>query len=139
MDDTVHVRKAKVGHLERSLLPILHTGIVGNFLIAPPLRARFVDQDIESRILQAKKGTVRHSMRNSFKASLGAGIELRDAIRLPPDEDRSEWIAMHSTAKFRVLFWPWRHRTRAPTQREYCSLMLSSCSHGALQHHEPCV
>lgn len=37
-------------------------------------------------------------MRNSFKASLGAGVELKEAVRLPPDQDRIEWIAMHSAS-----------------------------------------
>lgn len=44
---------------------------------------------------------MRHSMRNSFKASLGAGVELKEAVRLPPGQDRIEWIAMHSTLSHR--------------------------------------
>ncbi len=40
---------------------------------------------------------MRHSLRTSFKASLGAGIELKEAVRMPPGHDRNEWLAMHGT------------------------------------------
>lgn len=57
------------------------------------------EQDATKRKKKVKKGTVRHSMRNSFKASLGAGVELKEAVRLPPGQDRIEWIAMHSMSR----------------------------------------
>lgn len=42
-------------------------------------------------------------MRHSFKASLGAGLDLKQAIKLPPDQNRNEWLAMHSMIFLAIL------------------------------------
>ncbi|KAL1437985.1 hypothetical protein MTO96_048443 [Rhipicephalus appendiculatus] len=40
-------------------------------------------------------GTMRYSLHKQAQASLNSGINLRDAVRLPPREDMNDWLAVH--------------------------------------------
>ncbi|KAF7998602.1 hypothetical protein HCN44_011010 [Aphidius gifuensis] len=40
-------------------------------------------------------GTLRYSLYKQAQASLNSGINLRDAVKLPPGEDLNDWIAVH--------------------------------------------
>jgi len=40
-------------------------------------------------------GTLKHSLHKQAQASLNSGIDLRQVVRLPPNEDRNDWIAVH--------------------------------------------
>lgn len=40
-------------------------------------------------------GTIRYSLHKQACASLNSGINLRNAVRLPPGEDLNDWIAVH--------------------------------------------
>lgn len=40
-------------------------------------------------------GTMRYSLHKQAQASLNSGINLRDAVKLPPREDMNDWLAVH--------------------------------------------
>eukprot|EP00117_Sycon_ciliatum_P043799 scpid94957/ scgid31666/ MOB kinase activator 3A; MOB-LAK; Mob1 homolog 2A; Mps one binder kinase activator-like 2A len=40
-------------------------------------------------------GTLRHDLHKKAKASLHAGLDLKQSVDLPPGEDPSDWIAVH--------------------------------------------
>lgn len=40
-------------------------------------------------------GTIRYSLHKQACASLNSGINLREAVKLPPGEDTNDWIAVH--------------------------------------------
>ena len=40
-------------------------------------------------------GTIRYSLHKQAQASLSSGINLREAVRLPPGEDMNDWTAVH--------------------------------------------
>jgi len=42
-----------------------------------------------------KQNTLKYNLHKRAKASLKAGIDLRDAVSLPCDEDLSDWLAVH--------------------------------------------
>ena len=42
-----------------------------------------------------RTGTVRYELHKRAKASLGAGKQLQESVRLPPGEDINEWLAVH--------------------------------------------
>jgi len=43
-----------------------------------------------------KIGSKQYTLKHSLKASLGKGEHLKDCIKLPPDENKDEWIAMNT-------------------------------------------
>eukprot|EP01116_Phalansterium_solitarium_P004884 TRINITY_DN1608_c0_g1_i3.p3 TRINITY_DN1608_c0_g1~~TRINITY_DN1608_c0_g1_i3.p3 ORF type:complete len:110 (-),score=9.74 TRINITY_DN1608_c0_g1_i3:589-918(-) len=42
------------------------------------------------------KGTTRWGLRQSLKKSLGTGQMMKEAVKCPPGEDPSEWVAMNT-------------------------------------------
>lgn len=42
-----------------------------------------------------ESGTVRYNLHKQANASLHAGIDLKHVVRLPPEEDLNDWIAVH--------------------------------------------
>ena len=40
-------------------------------------------------------GTIRYSLHKQAHASLSSGINLREVVKLPADEDLSDWLAVH--------------------------------------------
>lgn len=42
-----------------------------------------------------EKGTLKYDLHKKAKASLHAGLDLKGAVQLPPDEDLNDWIAIH--------------------------------------------
>lgn len=40
-------------------------------------------------------GTLRYSLHKHAQASLNSGINLKQAVKLPPGEDQADWIAVH--------------------------------------------
>ncbi|KAL1437986.1 hypothetical protein MTO96_048443 [Rhipicephalus appendiculatus] len=61
--------------------------------------ASFVDFFHKGKTFRPKKkfepGTMRYSLHKQAQASLNSGINLRDAVRLPPREDMNDWLAVH--------------------------------------------
>lgn len=52
-------------------------------------------------------GTLRHRLHKQANASLHSGIDLQDVVRLPPGEDRNDWVAVHgkwNTDKYCIKF-----------------------------------
>jgi len=45
---------------------------------------------------RGKNGTMRHSLRQALKASLGAGASIKQSVVLPAGQDKNEWIAMNT-------------------------------------------
>ncbi len=39
--------------------------------------------------------TIRYHLHKQAEASLSAGIDLREAVKKPPDEELFDWIAVH--------------------------------------------
>lgn len=50
-----------------------------------------------------QEGTLRHHLHKKATASLNAGLDLKSAVSLPPDEDLSEWLAVHVVDFFNRL------------------------------------
>jgi len=52
-----------------------------------------------AKTFRAKKkwddGTLRHDLHKKAKATLKAGIDLKDAVKLPDKEDINDWLAVH--------------------------------------------
>lgn len=48
------------------------------------------------------KGTRTHTLRKSMKMTLGAGMPIHECVRLPPGENKLEWIAMNSIPPFHL-------------------------------------
>ncbi|XP_065901051.1 MOB kinase activator 3B-like [Dysidea avara] len=42
-----------------------------------------------------EKGTMKHELHKKAKASLHSGVDLRAAVRLPPEETYNDWVAIH--------------------------------------------
>jgi len=42
------------------------------------------------------KGTPRYTLKQSLKQSLGSGVKMQDAVKLPKGEDKDDWIAMNT-------------------------------------------
>jgi len=40
---------------------------------------------------------LRYELHKRAKASLGAGRQVQESVRLPPGEDLNEWLAVHGT------------------------------------------
>ena len=53
----------------------------------------------ETQTFRPKKkfepGTLRYSLHKQAEASLKSGLNLRNAVKLPPNEDLNDWIAVH--------------------------------------------
>eukprot|EP01097_Dermamoeba_algensis_P004193 TRINITY_DN2777_c0_g1_i1.p1 TRINITY_DN2777_c0_g1~~TRINITY_DN2777_c0_g1_i1.p1 ORF type:complete len:212 (-),score=39.82 TRINITY_DN2777_c0_g1_i1:80-715(-) len=49
-----------------------------------------------TRKRRLRQGTRAHSLRKGLKLTLGSGAKIRDAVKLPPGEDRNEWVAMNT-------------------------------------------
>ena len=45
-----------------------------------------------------EQGTMRYNLHKQANASLSAGIDLREAVKLPPSEELNDWIAVHGTS-----------------------------------------
>ena len=41
------------------------------------------------------EGTMRYDLHKRANASLHSGIDLKHVVKLPPDEDLNDWIAVH--------------------------------------------
>jgi hypothetical protein len=41
------------------------------------------------------KGTMRYSLHKQASASLKSGLDLREIVKLPDNEDEDDWIAVH--------------------------------------------
>ena len=41
------------------------------------------------------EGTLKYDLHKRANASLNSGIDLKHVVRLPPDEDLNDWIAVH--------------------------------------------
>jgi hypothetical protein len=56
------------------------------------------------------KGTLRYSLHQHASASLKSGLDLKEIVRLPQNEDEDDWIAVHgenrqrTTTKLRFIF-----------------------------------
>ncbi|XP_064384577.1 MOB kinase activator 3B-like isoform X2 [Halichondria panicea] len=42
-----------------------------------------------------EKGSVKHDLHKKAKATLNSGLDLRQAVKLPDDEDYNDWLAVH--------------------------------------------
>ncbi|KAM7288007.1 MOB kinase activator-like 3 isoform X1 [Ixodes scapularis] len=64
---------------------------------APHLETRATQSSVQT--FRPKKkfepGTMRYSLHKQAQASLNSGLNLRDAVRLPPREDMNDWLAVH--------------------------------------------
>lgn len=49
------------------------------------------------------KGTRTHTLRKSMKMTLGAGMPIHECVRLPPGENKLEWIAMNTMEVFNTV------------------------------------
>ncbi|KIH61434.1 hypothetical protein ANCDUO_08295, partial [Ancylostoma duodenale] len=41
------------------------------------------------------QGTLRYNLHKKAEATLHSGVDLRTAVRLPPNENLDDWIAVH--------------------------------------------
>jgi Mob1/phocein family len=41
------------------------------------------------------QGTIRYSLHKQAQASLNSGINLRQVVKLPENEDMNDWLAVH--------------------------------------------
>lgn len=48
-----------------------------------------------------EEGTLRYELHKQSKASLHSGINLKECVKLPDDEDSNDWVAVHS--KFIII------------------------------------
>ena len=46
------------------------------------------------------QGTLRYQLHKQAEATLRSGIDLRNAVRLPPNENMDDWLAVHSEYSF---------------------------------------
>lgn len=46
------------------------------------------------------EGTTRFDLHKRANASLHSGIDLKQVVKLPPDEELNDWIAVHGNWKF---------------------------------------
>ncbi|XP_046859586.1 MOB kinase activator 3B-like [Xenia sp. Carnegie-2017] len=53
----------------------------------------------KDRTFRAKKrwdeGTLRHNLHKHAKATLQSGLDLKQCVKLPPNETLEDWIAVH--------------------------------------------
>ena len=45
------------------------------------------------------EGTLRYDLHKRANASLHSGIDLKHVVKLPPEEDLNDWIAVHGESK----------------------------------------
>jgi len=55
-----------------------------------------------------KKGSKRHTLKQSLKASLGSGASMRDAVKLPPNQPKNEWLAMNTVELYNSSTLCWK-------------------------------
>jgi len=53
------------------------------------------------------KGSKRYTLKQSLKRSLGNGVELQEAVKLPESEDLNEWIAMNTMEMYNTATLCW--------------------------------
>eukprot|EP01104_Vermistella_antarctica_P009118 TRINITY_DN2324_c0_g1_i1.p1 TRINITY_DN2324_c0_g1~~TRINITY_DN2324_c0_g1_i1.p1 ORF type:complete len:223 (-),score=51.03 TRINITY_DN2324_c0_g1_i1:735-1403(-) len=53
------------------------------------------------------KGTLRHTLKKTMRASLGAGLNIGEVVKLPPGQDKHEWIAMNTMELFNTVDLIW--------------------------------
>lgn len=53
------------------------------------------DKTFRSKKKNIPEGTLRYDLHKRANASLHSGIDLKQVVRLPPDEDLNDWIAVH--------------------------------------------
>jgi len=41
------------------------------------------------------EGTIRYDLHKRANASLSSGLDLKHVVKLPPEEDLNDWIAVH--------------------------------------------
>jgi len=68
--------------------------------IANKMASSFVSFFAKDKTFKQKKknfpeGTLKYDLHKRANASLNAGIDLRHVVRLPPDEDLNDWVAVH--------------------------------------------
>eukprot|EP01100_Stratorugosa_tubuloviscum_P000985 TRINITY_DN121_c0_g5_i1.p1 TRINITY_DN121_c0_g5~~TRINITY_DN121_c0_g5_i1.p1 ORF type:complete len:229 (+),score=98.68 TRINITY_DN121_c0_g5_i1:230-916(+) len=61
----------------------------------------------KSKKKRIQKGTLRHTLKKNLKAnlslSLQGGVRVTEAVRLPPGENRNEWIAMNTIELYNTV------------------------------------
>jgi hypothetical protein len=50
------------------------------------------------------KDSVRYSLKQSLKKSLGQGTDLKEAVKCPQGEEENEWIAMNSISENWLIY-----------------------------------
>lgn len=61
------------------------------------------------------EGTTRFDLHKRANASLHSGIDLKQVVKLPPDEEVNDWIAVHGN--FKLLY-------EAPSSQYFCSYIF---------------
>ena len=51
------------------------------------------------------EGTLRYDLHKRANASLHSGIDLKHVVKLPPEEDLNDWIAVHGESKINPRCW----------------------------------
>ena len=49
-------------------------------------------------------GTLRHNLHKQAQATLNSGVDLRQVVRLPPNESLDDWLAVNSGLLFYIYF-----------------------------------
>jgi len=47
---------------------------------------------------------MRYSLHKQASASLKSGLDLKEIVKLPDDEDEDDWIAVHGETRRNILF-----------------------------------
>ena len=48
-------------------------------------------------------GTLKYNLHKQANASLNSGIDLKEVVKLPPNEDLNDWVAVHGKLLFLML------------------------------------
>ena len=63
--------------------------------MASPFSFKMTNQKTFRAKKKWKEDTLRYNLHKRARASLKSGLDLRDAVALPPDEELDDWLAVH--------------------------------------------
>ena len=57
-------------------------------------------QTFRSKKKSFPEGTIKYDLHKRANASLHSGLDLKVVVRLPPDENLNDWIAVHCKSSY---------------------------------------
>jgi len=62
----------------------------------------YILQTFREKKKNIAEGTTRFDLHKRANASLNSGIDLKHVVKLPPDEEANDWIAVHGNSSFLI-------------------------------------